>query len=303
MPEKTPEKPDDVLATLPGLSIKRPTTGPLDACLVYIYPTGPEMGRRYPLGFSTFVAGRNDDCDIRLQDNSVSRRHARIDPAPDGYRVSDLGSTNGTFVNDVEARGPRPLNDGDYLRVGNCIFRYLTGGNVEADYHEEIYRLTIIDGLTQVNNRRYLTEFLDRELARSNRHQRPLSLMLLDLDSFKAVNDTHGHVTGDVVLRELSERVRPGVRREDLFARYGGEEFAIVLVETQLAGAVEMAERIRQSVASAPFLAATLALNVTVSIGVACTQGERAIAPSELLQNADEKLYAAKRSGRNRVVS
>ena len=155
-----------------------------NACLVHIYPTGPGMGTRYTLGDTPLVLGRGSDCDIRINDHSVSRRHARIQPGADGYYAVDLQSTNGTFVNDVPASMCK-LKDGDYLRVGNCIYRFLAGGNVEAEYHEEIYRLTIIDALTDIHNKRYLLEFLDRELARSARYNRPLSLIMFDIDRFK----------------------------------------------------------------------------------------------------------------------
>src|ERR1700738_4065370 len=167
-----------------------------DACVVHIYPTGSGMGTRYALGDTPLVLGRGGDCEIRINDHSVSRRHARIQPGADGYYAVDLQSTNGTYVNDVPASMYK-LKDGDYLRVGNCIYRFLAGGNVEAEYHEEIYRLTIIDALTEIFNKRYLIEFLDRELARSARYQRPLTLILFDIDFFKAINDEHGHLGGD----------------------------------------------------------------------------------------------------------
>src|SRR5262249_25283508 len=183
-----------------------------EACLVHIYPTGASMGCRYPLSDKALLLRRGDDWDVRIQDNSVSRRHARIEPAADGFYVADQGSTNGTFVNDRQLDSAWLLQDGDYLRVGNCIYRYLAGGNIEAEYHEEIYRLTILDGLTRIHNQRYLGEFLEREVARSQRHHRPLSVLMFDIDRFKAINDTHGHLCGDFVLRELSERVRGGVR-------------------------------------------------------------------------------------------
>src|SRR5207237_10447404 len=138
---------------------------------------------------------------------------------PEGYYLEDLQSTNGTFLNDQPAAMSK-LRDGDYLRVGNCIFRYLAGGNVEAEYHEEIYRLTIIDGLTGIHNKRYLLEFLDRELSRSARHQRPLSLILLDLDRFKEVNDRLGHLAGDKTLREVVACISTAIRKEELFSRY-----------------------------------------------------------------------------------
>ena len=279
------------------------SAGAREACLVHIYPTGAAMGCRYPLRDQSLVVGRGDDCDIRLQDNSVSRRHARIEPHTQGFLVHDLDSTNGTFVNDRPLNTPTPLHDGDYLRVGNCIYRFLAGGNIEAEYHEEIYRLTIQDGLTRIHNQRALAEFLDREVARSQRHNRPLSVLMFDIDKFKAINDSHGHLCGDFVLRELAERVNVTVRKEDLFARSGGEEFALVLVETGLGEAVQVAERVRESIAAHQFRFETTPLKLTVSVGVATTAGDPDINPTALLRAADERLYEAKRTGRNKVVS
>jgi diguanylate cyclase (GGDEF)-like protein len=270
--------------------------------MVHIYPTGPTMGARYPLNTAAVVVGRGEDTTIQIQDHSVSRRHARIEPTADGYQVTDLQSTNGTFVNDKPIT-TTTLHDGDYLRVGNCIFRFLAGGNVESEYHEEIYRLTIIDGLTQIHNQRYLIEFLDRELARSARHQRPLALILFDIDWFKTINDELGHLGGDFTLRELAACVKKTVRREDLFARYGGEEFALVLVETNQAGAADVAERIRDCVAKYPFRFEDKPFSLTVSLGVAYTPGDASLTAAGLLRLADDKLYQAKRAGRNRVVS
>src|SRR5947209_5127518 len=273
-----------------------------EACMVHIYPTGPSMGSRYSLNGLALVLGRGEDCDIQIHEHSVSRKHARIELGNDGYYVADLQSTNGTFVNDMPITHAR-LHDGDYLRVGNCIYRFLAGGNVESEYHEEIYRLTIIDGLTSIHNQRYLLEFLDRELARSARHQRPLALIMFDIDRFKAINDELGHLGGDFALRELAACVKKTVRREDLFARYGGEEFAMVLVETTEQGASDVAERIRQSVEKHPFRFEDKPFSLTVSLGVAFTAGDSTLTAAGLMRLADEKLYQAKRAGRNRVVS
>jgi two-component system, cell cycle response regulator len=271
-----------------------------DACVVHIYPTGPGMGTRYPLTDTPVVLGRGNDCDIRINDHSVSRRHARIQPGADGYYAVDLQSTNGTFVNDVPASICK-LKDGDYLRVGNCIYRYLAGGNVEAEYHEEIYRLTIIDALTDIHNKRYLTEFLDREISRSARYCRPLSLLLVDIDRFKTVNDDLGHLGGDFTLREVSACVKGSIRKEELFARYGGEEFAIVLPETALEGALTVAERLRVLIEQHRFQYEGKTYPVTISIGVATTSGDATMTPTELTRQADEKLYQAKNAGRNCV--
>jgi two-component system cell cycle response regulator len=272
------------------------------ACLVHIYPKGPTMGARYAVGDEPIVIGRASDCEIRINDHSVSRRHARIQPGKDAYYAVDLQSTNGTYINDIPASMYK-LKDGDYLRVGNCIYRFLMGDNVETEYHEEIYRLTIIDGLTEIHNKRYLMEFLDRELARSVRHSRPLSLVMIDIDRFKAINDAFGHLGGDVTLRELAIRIKGSMRKEELFARYGGEEFAVVLPETTLDKALIVADRILKVVAQTPFLFDDNAVKVTVSAGVTATGGEADITPVELIRRADEKLYQAKNEGRNRVCT
>ncbi len=272
-----------------------------EACLVHIYPTGAGMGARYPLSDRPVVIGRGSDADVRINDHSVSRRHARVQPGADGYYAVDLQSTNGTYVNDLPAAMCK-LKDGDYLRVGNCIYRFLAGGNIESEYHEEIYRLTIIDGLTEIHNKRYLMEFLDRELARSARYQRPLALLIFDIDRFKTINDTLGHLGGDFTLRELAACVKAGIRKEELFARYGGEEFAVVLPEVSGEGAVAVAERIRVRVEAHPFQFDDKAYQITVSCGVATTDGDESLTPLDLIRQADEKLFQAKRDGRNRVV-
>ena len=272
------------------------------ACLVHIYPTGPGMGTRYSLGENPLVIGRGNDCEILINDHSVSRRHARIQPGADGYYAVDLQSTNGTFVNDVPASICK-LKDGDYLRVGNCIYRFLMGGNVETEYHEEIYRLTIIDALTDIHNKRYFMEFLDRELARSTRYDRPLALVMIDIDRFRAINEEHGHLGGDFTLRELAARVKGNIRKEELFARYGGEEFAVVLPETTCDGAARLADRLVKVVNETPFHYESKSYTVTISAGVATTLGEKNISLHELIRRADEKLYQAKNNGRNCVAN
>jgi diguanylate cyclase (GGDEF)-like protein len=282
----------------------RPVSNNRDACLIHIYPTGPLMGMRQVLSDRPLIIGRGEDCDIRLLDTSVSRRHVRLERINEEYFVLDMQSTNGTYVNDVPSRPgePLPLKDGDYLRVGNCIFRYLAGGNVEADYHEEIYRLTIIDALTQIHNTRYFHEFLEREILRTLRHKRPLSLVLFDIDRFKGINDQLGHLGGDFTLRELAAVVRKTLRREDLFARYGGEEFAMVLVETPGKQAVEVAERVRVLVEKHSFHFDSKVFHLTISLGVAECPLDGTASARELIRLADERLYEAKRTGRNRVV-
>jgi len=195
------------------------------------------------------------------------------------------------------------LKDGDYLRIGNCIYRFLAGGNVEAEYHEEIYRLTIIDALTEIHNKRYLMEFLDRELARSARYHRPLTVIIFDIDRFKAINDAHGHLGGDFTLRELAACVKSVVRKEELFARYGGEEFIVVLPESTLEAALCVGERIRTMVEKHTFVFEDQSFQITISLGIAAIADAASLTPVELIRLADEKLYQAKHAGRNRIVA
>jgi diguanylate cyclase (GGDEF)-like protein len=185
------------------------------------------------------------------------------------------------------------------VKIGRTIFKFLSGGNVENAYHEEIYRLTTVDGLTQIHNRRYFLEQLEREVSRARRYRRDLSLILFDIDRFKSINDGHGHLAGDYVLTQLATVVRGKIRREDLFARYGGEEFAIVLPEIDGPNAVAFAEKVRRLIEKAPFKFEDTLLQITVSVGVASLADE--IDATELVKRSDDKLYEAKESGRNCV--
>jgi diguanylate cyclase (GGDEF)-like protein len=260
------------------------------------------MGTRYVLNSAPLLIGRGPDCDIRINDTSVSRHHVRIQRQGEAYVLADLQSTNGTFVND-EAACRCQLNDGDSLRVGNCIYRYLAGDNVETAYHEEIYRRAIIDALTDIHNKRYLMEYLDRELARTARFHRPLCLVMFDIDQFKTINDQLGHLAGDFALRELAAAVKAGIRKEEEFARYGGDEFAVILPETTRENGAIFAERIRVLVEGQHFQYADTVFQVTISLGLAVTTGDETLTAEELIHRADEKLYQAKREGRNRVAS
>ncbi len=291
-----PEQETEVVGN-PGPPI--PTASNRIACLVQIYPANASLGQRHLLN-RPLTLGRDEACEVFVDENSVSRYHARIVERNGDYFVADLRSTNGTFVNNARVC-VRELADGDYLRVGNHIYRFLSSGNIEADYHEEIYRRTITDTLTSIHNKRYLFEFLDRELARCARHHRPLSLVIFDIDHFKAINDAHGHLTGDAVLRSLASRLQNEIRRDELFARFGGEEFAVVLPETDAEGASKLAERLRNLVAREPFEHNGRSIDLTISLGLTSTCGDEMFSATDFVARADEKLYQAKNQGRNCV--
>jgi diguanylate cyclase (GGDEF)-like protein len=269
---------------------------------VHIYPPGLSLGTRYALGDTPVLVGRDIKCEICIDDTSVSRHHARFQPEGDGFCVVDLQSTNGTSVNKVPVTQCK-LKDGDDLRFGNCIYRFLASNNVEAQYHEEIHRLTVIDVLTHIPNRRCLQQFLERELLRSARYQRPMALVLFDIDHFKPVNDRFGHLGGDFTLRELAICIQGTIRKEGLFARYGGEEFAVVLPEATLEVGITVAQRIREKVEKHAFQYDGTSFFITVSLGVAATTGQSLVTPEELISTADFHLYQAKRAGRNCVMA
>ncbi|HJZ87108.1 MAG TPA: GGDEF domain-containing protein [Polyangia bacterium] len=268
-----------------------------EACLVVIY--GMELGKKFNLDAPSIIVGRSSKSDIQIDQESVSRNHAKIVNTGKSILIRDLGSTNGTYVND-ELIDEYVLRDRDLVKIGRTIFKFLTGGNIESAYHEEIYRLTTVDGLTQIYNKRYFMETLERELSRSHRYRRDLSLIMFDIDHFKTINDTFGHLAGDYVLKHLASVVKGKIRREDIMARFGGEEFAIVLPEIDNPGAMQFAEKIRKLVQATKFRFEDADIDVKISIGVATAQTEETDV-NEFIKRADGLLYEAKRTGRNRV--
>jgi diguanylate cyclase (GGDEF)-like protein len=270
-----------------------------EACLVVIY--GLDLGRKYNLDRQTIVIGRSSKADIQIDQEAVSRNHCKIINSGKAILLRDLGSTNGTYVND-ELVDEYVLRDGDFIKIGRCIFKFLTGNNIENAYHEEIYRLTTIDGLTQVFNKRYFMETLEREMGRAQRYRRDLSLIMFDIDHFKKINDTYGHLAGDHVLKQLASVIKTRIRREDILSRYGGEEFAIILPEIDTHNSTQFAEKIRALIEKAVFRFEDTDIPVTISVGVA------SVAPDvheaqEFIRRADAKLYEAKEQGRNRVIA
>ncbi len=280
-----------------------PDDSPSNDCLVVIYTAEPGLlGKRFVLDKSPTRVGRGADSQIVLEGDSVSRRHAHLERRAGAWYVVDDGSTNGTYVNEEQISREQLLSNGDRIKIGPSILKFLSGADAEAKYHEEIYRMTIVDGLTQIHNKRALFEALEKELMRARRYERDLSLLMFDIDFFKRINDQYGHLAGDHVLRELARVVQERIRREEVFARYGGEEFVILLPETPLQGAAALAENLRARVANHAFVFQGERIPVTVSIGTALL-GENDKVAADLIQRADEKLYEAKRGGRNRVCS
>ncbi len=270
------------------------------AALVVIH--GDDLGKKYDLLEGAFSIGRSSKSAIQVDQDSVSRNHAEVTAEAGRVSIRDLGSTNGTYVNDEAVGRTQKLRNGDLIKIGRAIFKFIASNNIEAAYHDEIYRLTTIDGLTQVFNRRYFEDTLDRELSRSRRYQRTLSLVMIDVDHFKKINDSWGHLAGDHVLKEVARLIGSRIRREDVLARYGGEEFALVLPEIDRKGATVMAEKARKLVEKQIFTFDEVRIPVTISAGVASLEKKKDDGP-ELVRRADEKLYQAKKAGRNQVCA
>lgn len=291
----------DIKTRVTPVNELKSTTAEGHDCLVIIYSSDArQFGKRHVLSDGSVLLGRGSENTIVLDNDSVSRRHAKIEKRGKAWFVLDQESTNGTYVND-DIVTEYQLRRGDQVKVGDTILKYLSGSDVETQYHETIYRMTIIDGLTGVHNKRFLMETLEREIPRARRHGRPLSLLMLDLDHFKNVNDSYGHLAGDFVLKELATTVKSRLRPDDVIGRYGGEEFAILLPETPVLGAAKIADELRALIESRTFDFESEKIRVTVSIGAAQLQeGQDELG---FVKNADERLYGAKRAGRNRVIS
>lgn len=278
-----------------------------EACLVVI--NGVDLGKKYSLSNESTMLGRSSKVDIQIDEDAISRNHAVIEHQDNAVVIRDLNSTNGTYVNDHPIR-QHQLLDGDQIKIGRTIFKFLSGSNIEAAYHDEIYRLTTMDGLTQTFNKRHFLRELDREMGRCVRHERDLALVMLDIDHFKSINDTYGHLAGDYVLKHVAQRILNQIRRDDIFARYGGEEFALLLPESDKAKALQTAEKLRRLIEAEPFVFDHVSIPVTMSMGVAHLseymrlQLHRGQEPNDFafIKIADDRLYQAKNSGRNRVI-
>jgi two-component system cell cycle response regulator len=267
--------------------------------------TGLHAGRVYPLAHAETVLGRAPECDIWLEESSISRRHARVARRTDGgFRVEDLDSTNGTFLGGAKIH-ESALDTGDQIQLGpNLIVRFSILDAAEMALQRRLYESSTRDALTRAFNRKYLHERLAQEVAHARRHGTNVAVLMLDLDSFKKTNDEHGHLAGDAVLRTVADRVHNLIRIDDVFARYGGEEFVVLARSTEHAAATLLANRLRVAIEKANVLAEGKTIAVTASLGVASlTELPVDAGAIELLSLADARLYRAKESGRNAVVA
>ncbi|MDH3217787.1 MAG: GGDEF domain-containing protein [Candidatus Krumholzibacteria bacterium] len=272
---------------------------------VLIVIQGREIGRDYRLRKPEYVIGRDRDCDICIPEKTVSRTHAKIQVTYCRqrdiceYRLVDMGSTNKTFVDNSEVQSV-PLKNGQKIRIGNTILKFELIDAEDIKYHREIQRKIKYDDLTGLLTKESLYLALQHELMRCKQFNLPLSVLMMDLDYFKRVNDTYGHPAGSHTLKEIGSIISKNLRETDVSARYGGEEFVSYLSERAKDTAGVAADHLRTAIANTPIIFGDATISITISIGIAqFPEDGRTI--DELVAKADEALYVAKNQGRNQV--
>lgn len=301
---------------LPGPSTTRNEAHPTrEVRPALVFLGGELMAVPIPLERPEVVVGRAAEADVRVNDISASRRHAVIRTETDPqtglprYRLTDLYSLNGTLLNGQPVKEAY-LQEGDKIGIGDQIIRFALLDEYDREYQLQIHRLLVRDDLTGLLSSRSFFFELRREANRAAAEGKPFSVIMLDLDHFKCVNDTYGHLAGNRTLEDLGEIIAGALRVGDIAARFGGEEFAVFLPDTDTPQAFLVAERLRLVVAGHLFYAhghhlpeaVAREFHVTASFGIASFPQD-AHEPIELVEMADSALYLAKRTGRNRVCT
>jgi diguanylate cyclase (GGDEF)-like protein len=281
-----------------------------------VFLGGELIAAPIPLERDRVTLGRALEADVRVNDARASRLHASITCERDDqtgesrYRVRDLGSTNGTLLNGVVVTDAF-LHDGDKLTVGEHLIRFDLLDDIDREFQRHIHRLLAHDELTGLLTSKSFFSELRREAARAESEGRPFCVLMMDLDHFKEVNDTYGHLVGSQTIEEVASVIKRALRAGDVAARFGGEEFAAFLLNADCAQGLVAAERVRSDIESHLFSATRRGaagdevaqpLRLTISVGLA-SYPDDARDPIELIELADTALYRAKNQGRNRIVS
>lgn len=271
--------------------------------LVMLVGPVASVGRQWPIEDTDRIIGRAPTAHIFVDDKSVSKFHAKLVMAGGDVSVIDLESTNKTVVNgrQIQPLVPHKLHNNDQIKVGNIIFKFLERGSIETVASAATFDRAQTDPLTGIANRGALQSKAPELFKRSELLGVTFTFMVFDIDRFKSINDTHGHLAGDFVLKEIAKVIRDKlIRGNDFFARFGGEEFALLLLGSPPRQAEEIGERIRATIETHNFEFEGKPIPVTISIGIAFkAQGDPAW--EFVYERADKALYHSKNSGRNRV--
>jgi diguanylate cyclase (GGDEF)-like protein len=267
--------------------------------------TGLDAGRVFALDMPPVIVGRGPEAQVSIDDSAISRAHARVSRRDDGkFEVEDLGSMNGSFVRGRPI-GKAVLSSGDRVQIGpNVVLRFAVTDEAEEELLRKLYESSTKDALTGAYNRKYFGERVASEVAYARRNGTALAVLMIDLDHFKRINDTHGHLVGDQVLRAVAGVLARTIRREDIFARLGGDELVVLARSAPELDAERLGERLRANVEALRVPTVNSLLTVSVSVGVArLAECPGAAGEADLLALADARLYEAKARGRNRVVA
>ena len=262
---------------------------------------GTHIGRLYNLSIGEHVAGRSPECQVWIEDSTISRKHFKITVNGRQCQIFDMNSTNGTFINNKRVESS-VLNPGDKIQISrDTIIQFDFFDENRKMSEQKRYEMGVRDPVTNAYNRSYFLQRISDEFSFSSRQNLPLSVLMFDIDYFKAINDTHGHLAGDKVLQDISTLVMNAVRQDDVFCRYGGEEFVILMRNTDCQSAVNLAERLRKLIESTPVIYDDASIKVTVSMGLATLQNKNYRDYVALIAESDRFLYKSKGSGRNCV--
>lgn len=275
---------------------------PRDERAYILFISGPLIGKMYLLEEKQTIVGRSESVDISIADTRISRKHLKIMLEGGQAIIEDLGSTNGTFVNGERIKS-KPLLNGDKIHISSdTLFKFAIGDQAERMFQEEMHQMANYDAVTGILNKHALSKRIREEFSYAKRSSLGMSFLMIDIDFFKKVNDTYGHMAGDYILSGVAQRINKAIRDEDILARYGGEEFAVILRGIDLKNAGLLAERVRQLVESEPFKFENHMIPITISIGASSLVENNFSTVEELIAKADENLYHSKSNGRNRVT-
>ncbi len=274
------------------------------ACLVVL--KGADIGNKILLNKDEITIGRAKNADMCLTRGDVSRMHAvirRVDEQQ--FLLVDNDSTNGTLVN-AQTIKTTLLKDRDVISIGDSQLKFLASDSPEQDYYEGLYKRISLDKVLRIHNKYYFLSKLDEEMIRCQHHSSHLSLVLIDVDDFKQINESYGHQAGDAALIQLAEICKNCIKETDILCRYGVEKFAIIMPETDQQQACALSESIKKLVTTIPVNYADIAIDIAVSIGVTCyvsNSESESFTKGLLISQAEKAMYEAKRnSSTNKIV-
>ena len=265
-----------------------------------------QFGKIFTFYKDSILIGRNKYSDIYINDENISNDHCEIkvikndENKIDQIILKDLLSTNGTYVNG-KLISNKVLKSGDKIKIGETTLRFNYNDKLEEKYHLKLFNIATSDSLTKLHNKRYTIGELENQYKIAKRNNRIFSLIMFDIDDFKAINDKHGHIAGDEFLKNVASHINKHIREQDFAGRLGGDEFLIILPETEIEGAVILADRIREKIEKSETVYRDHKIKTTISGGISQFSFSYNNI-GELLEITDKALYKAKKLGKNKVI-